>query len=196
MESNWNSYHKQKYKSDVWKGGGDTEVSCTLLVDGDNVVQNQLKLMEVTIDDNPINVRYYLIEDGVEIVFTDEIEGLVKVNIPSLNERYNHYQGLSFSRGVKKQTMVLSGQFIRTDTSLSFHLELTNPCKGQMIRCNTLYRNGTTNKKKDVILNNGQTSVDISMDKGLQDVGLKIELRPILKDNTMYMGKSISLYWD
>ena len=74
-------------------------------------------------------------------------------------------------------------------------MELTNPCNGQMIRCTTLYRNGTTNKKKDVILSNGQTNVDITMDKGTQDVGLRIELRPILKDEIMYMGKSISLYW-
>lgn len=188
-------YHKQKYGSDVWNGGGDSEVTCTLLVDGDNVVNNQLKIMEVLLDNQQINVRYSIIENGVTLTFNDEVDGLIQVSIPSLNERQHHYQGLIFKRRVKKQSLQLSGQFNRTETSLSFHLELTNPCNGQMIRCTTLYRNGTTNKKKDVILSNGQTNVNITMDKGTQDVGLRIELRPILKDEIMYMGKSISLYW-
>jgi hypothetical protein len=130
-------------------------------------------------------------------MFNFQIEGDLNVLIPPINERENHYQGFVFSRKVKNQTLKFAaGEFIKTETTLKFSVDIINPCSGQEVKAVTLYRNGNTNKVKTEVLSDNQTRVNFNMSIGKQDVGLKVELVPkTVGASVTYTGSMVQLSW-
>ena len=65
---------------------------------------------------------------------------------------------------------------------------------GQEVKFFTYYRDGTVHFSQSKILTAGQTVVSVTgLSIGNQDVGVRIDLKPIKKDGVYYMGKSIKV---
>lgn len=189
-------YNPQKVDSDVFDvDSTEALTSLTLLIHGTNLSKSQLDKRVITLDGNELSSSYRIITGGTSLFFDTAVDGYLKVIIPPVNERENHYQGIVFSRLVKKQSMTFAGTFTKTDNTLTFSVDIVNPHVGQEVKAVTLYRNGNTNKVKTEVLTENQTRVNFNMSKGNQDVGLRVELVPKTIDGATYTGAMTEISW-